>query len=123
MPYIHEGDDLYLNADKSKIVPENSPEAAYLLVSRGGTLSDEDAERYGLFLTPRDLAPGEMLEAGQLPDDSAATETGEPVVEFTPAPAFEEQVSAGAEGDDDQGEKAKEAKPNKAKGPPANKAR
>ena len=39
---------LYVNADRSKIVEEDSPEAAYLLVGAGGQVSDEDAKKYGL---------------------------------------------------------------------------
>src|SRR6185436_4884715 len=111
MPYIHEGDSLYLAADQETVVPEGDPRAAYLLVAAGGTLPDDLAEKHGLKgkagapanklragggenkareIQPRDLAPGEMLEAGELPDDSQAT-----VVEFTPAPAFEEAVQEG----------------------------
>lgn len=39
---------LYVNADKSRVVPGDSPEAAFLLVGEGGQLSDEDAAKYGL---------------------------------------------------------------------------
>lgn len=39
---------LHVNADRSKIVPENSEDAAYLLVAEGGELSDEEAAKYGL---------------------------------------------------------------------------
>jgi len=39
---------LYLNADKTKVVEEGDPEAAYLLVAAGGKLHIEDAERYGI---------------------------------------------------------------------------
>ena len=37
-----------LNADKTQIVECGSPEAAFLLVAKGGTISMEDAEKYGL---------------------------------------------------------------------------
>lgn len=39
---------LYVNADRSKVVSEDSPEAAYLLVSEGGEIPEEEAKRYGL---------------------------------------------------------------------------
>lgn len=39
---------LFVNADKSKIVPEGSPEAAYLLATPGKRLSAEEAKKYGL---------------------------------------------------------------------------
>lgn len=39
---------LYVNADKSKVVPEDSPEAAFLLVGQGGELTNEQVKQYGL---------------------------------------------------------------------------
>jgi hypothetical protein len=39
---------LYLNADRSKVVEENDPEAAYLYLGKGHQVSDADAEKYGL---------------------------------------------------------------------------
>jgi hypothetical protein len=39
---------LYLNADRTKVVAEDSPEASFLLVGEGGEVSDEDAKTYGL---------------------------------------------------------------------------
>jgi hypothetical protein len=40
----------YLNADKSEIVPGDSPEAAFLLVAEGGAIDEAEAEKYGLKL-------------------------------------------------------------------------
>lgn len=37
---------LYLNADKTKAVPEGGEEAAYLLCREGCAVSDEDVEKY-----------------------------------------------------------------------------
>ncbi len=48
MPYTHKGDRLWLNADKTKVVKDGDPDAAFLFVVEGDTVSDEDAERYGL---------------------------------------------------------------------------
>jgi hypothetical protein len=39
---------LFHTADKSRVVEADSPDAAYLFVSEGQTVSDEDAERFGL---------------------------------------------------------------------------
>lgn len=47
MPFISDK-RLYLNVDKSKVVAEDSPDAAFLLVGEGGEVSDEDAKTYGL---------------------------------------------------------------------------
>lgn len=38
----------YVNADRSKVVEEGSPEAAYLLAAEGTDIPTEDAKRYGL---------------------------------------------------------------------------
>lgn len=40
--------NLYLNADKTKVVEEGDPEAAYVLVAAGGRIHLEDAEKFGL---------------------------------------------------------------------------
>ncbi len=47
MPYVSEK-RLYLADDGKTVVEEGDPRAATLLVGVGGTLSDEDAKRYGL---------------------------------------------------------------------------
>lgn len=39
---------LYLNHDKTEVVPENSKHAAWLLVAEGGTLWEHEARKYGL---------------------------------------------------------------------------
>ncbi len=39
---------LYLNASKTRVVDENSPEAAFLLAGIGHELPDDVALRYGL---------------------------------------------------------------------------
>jgi hypothetical protein len=39
---------MFLNADKSAVVDADSPDAAFLFVAEGQTVSDEDAEKYGL---------------------------------------------------------------------------
>lgn len=39
---------LWLNADKSRIVEDGDPDAAFLAYGPGQMVSDEDIERYGL---------------------------------------------------------------------------
>lgn len=46
--WTNDGPALYLNADKTKVVEEGDPEAAFLLVASGGQLPEEEAEKYGL---------------------------------------------------------------------------
>jgi hypothetical protein len=48
MPSYKADRRLYLNAAKDAVVEEGSADAAYLLVSEGGVLSIEEAEKYGL---------------------------------------------------------------------------
>lgn len=45
--YIHQGPTLCLTADGG-VVEEGDPRARYVLVADGGSLSDEEAEKYGL---------------------------------------------------------------------------
>jgi hypothetical protein len=47
MPYTSKH-RLFLTADRSRVVRADDPEAAYLFVGAGGSVSDEDAQRYGL---------------------------------------------------------------------------
>ncbi len=39
---------LYLNADRTELVEEDSPDAAFLLARAGTRVDDADAERYGI---------------------------------------------------------------------------
>jgi len=39
---------LFLTRDRSRVVEESSPDAAFLLVPEGGLLSEAEARRYGL---------------------------------------------------------------------------
>ena len=62
MAYIHQGPELALNKDKTKVVPADSPEAAFVLVATGGTLSDEEAARWGLTDKPAEKARADESE-------------------------------------------------------------
>lgn len=46
---------IFVNADKSKVVEEGSPEAAFLLASKGKELDEATVKRYGL-APPQDKA-------------------------------------------------------------------
>lgn len=84
--YINDGSPIYLNADKTAIVEEGSPNAAFLLVGSGGQLTDEEAAKYGLKGGKR--ASENKLKAG--PSENKAQEAEDAPVPFTPA---EEAVS------------------------------
>jgi hypothetical protein len=71
--YTHEGPSLYLTADKETVVEEGDPRARYLLVTTGGSLSDDEAKRYGL--TARRKAQAEE-PAAEAPDEGQKLKTG-----------------------------------------------
>lgn len=48
---------LYLNADATKVVPEDDPEAASLFASVGKEISAADVEKYGLGKGAKAKAP------------------------------------------------------------------
>lgn len=57
MPTFVSDRRIYLNADKTAVVEEGSPEATHLLVAKNGELSQEDAERWGLDLSEQPKPP------------------------------------------------------------------
>lgn len=61
--WTNDGDDLYLNGDRTKVVAQDDPEAAFLLVASGGQLPLDEAEKYGL--------TGEKTKAKPAPDNKA----------------------------------------------------
>lgn len=70
---------LYVNADKSQVVEEDSPEAAYLLVGKGGQVTEEDAKKYNLKAPKR-------TEVTEVPVEAEA-EAEETEAKQEPAPA------------------------------------
>lgn len=46
--FVEAVDPIWLNADRTKVVAEGDPEAAFLFASPGKRISVEDAARYGL---------------------------------------------------------------------------
>lgn len=63
MGYIHKGKPLYVTADRSEVVEEGDSRAAFLLVADGGSLSEEEAAKYGL---------GDAKKGGTPPPDNKA---------------------------------------------------
>lgn len=46
--YVHTGPNLYLTADRSRVVREGDTAAAFLLVANGSSLAEAEARQYGL---------------------------------------------------------------------------
>jgi hypothetical protein len=76
MPYKSDK-RLYLNADRSKVVDEESADAAYLLVNAGGELTDAQAKQYGLSTKAKaaadDAAEPETKQISAAPENKAQT--------------------------------------------------
>ena len=69
---------IYLNADKSKVVEGDSPEAAHLFAVEGDDVSDEDAKRYGLKFDTKAQKPAENKAEQPDADKSEDAPTDEP---------------------------------------------
>jgi hypothetical protein len=87
---------LYLNADRTRAV-EEGPEASFLLVADGGSLPDEEAEKYGLTgkkkaqaepepvpSTAADPEPAEKKAQDEPPDTKAVSAPPENKAQQTP---------------------------------------
>lgn len=91
---IHRGDDLFANADWSKVVPAGSPEAAFLLVVDGGTVQREYLDLYRTVApdaVAADTAGERTVRIGaEKPEGAAAVKpTGDDTVAEKPAEAIE----------------------------------
>ena len=65
---------LFVTADRERIVPETSSEAAFLLATPGTKLSDEDAAKYGLTTAtpePVDSSDDEDVKAEDVSENKA----------------------------------------------------
>lgn len=77
---VHTGPPVYVNADRSKVVPESSPEAAFLMVGQGGTVDREFVALYREHFGP--------AAADATDSEKPHTVTfGKPTAEVTPKPA------------------------------------
>lgn len=70
---------LYLNRDRTKVVPEGSHEQAHVLVGAGGEIPIVDAERYGLVTVREQRVTTVDLdaEAAETEEQSESTEGAE----------------------------------------------
>ena len=69
--YTHEGPSLWLTADKSEVVQDGDPRAAFLLVAEGGMLPDEDVAKYGV--KAKKDAPANKAKVGATEDKGGVT--------------------------------------------------
>jgi hypothetical protein len=67
---------LYVNADRSKVVEEDSGEAVFLLAAEGAELTDEEVKRYGLG-APKRAVP-RAAEPEDKAEDAPATKAVQP---------------------------------------------
>lgn len=75
----------YLNADRSRVVDEHSPDAAYLLAAEGDDITNEDVKRYGL---------GARKQAEEKPEPEAKSEETPAETKMQPAPPENKAVPA-----------------------------
>lgn len=62
---------LYLNADRTEVVEEGDPEAAFLLVGAGSEIDDADAARYGLGSHAKSAAKAEDKQVASPDEDKS----------------------------------------------------
>lgn len=69
---------LYLNADRSEVVEENDPAAAYLYATPGQVVEPAEAEKYGLHGARKaDVKAGADKEEAEAPDVKQQREPAE----------------------------------------------
>lgn len=68
MPQFVSDRRIYLNADKSAAVNEDSPDAAFLLAAEGGVVSDEDVKKYGLKAPKADESESKAVKSSEVED-------------------------------------------------------
>lgn len=71
MPFIADT-TLYLNADRSAVVEEGSPDAAFLLVRAGAAVDDATAAQYKLTLQPAPVYDAQADHAAKHGGDTEA---------------------------------------------------
>jgi hypothetical protein len=108
---------LYVNKDRSQVVPGDSPEAASVLVGQGGEIPRALADRYGLTTETPAVAAPSMVDGPAAAPQPPAVDSSPP--EVTPSPEAEEAKDTKAE--DGAETKAEESKVNKAVKPAENK--
>ncbi len=81
------GKVIYTNAAKDKVVSEDSPEAAFVLVGKEGSLPVAEARKYG-------LEPNDTEDETRKPSDDKEEDTGEDETR-TPASTSAKSVTLG----------------------------
>lgn len=70
--WTNDGDDLYVTDDRSEVVSADDPRAAFLLVAKGGQITIEEAQRYGLTGEQSSQAQPEAPEAPEADEKAKA---------------------------------------------------
>jgi hypothetical protein len=96
---------LYLNRDKTRVVPAGSPEQAHLLVAAGGEIPVAEAERYGLVKVRE--ATVTAVEPEPVEEQTSGSEGGESEKET-------QETERSASEQDEQSKEAGEAAEDKA---------
>lgn len=86
----------YLNADKSRVVDGDSPEAAHLLAAEGDDISTEDAKRYGLGRYAPDEGAAPAAEVSKT-DEEPKTDEAPPDAKAVGGPTEDKAVDGPAE--------------------------
>lgn len=109
MPQFVSDKTYFLNADKSKVVAEDDPDASFLLVREGAAIDQAEADRYGLKL--------QAVEVYDAVADHAAKHGGETAADANArrtAMLAGEPDPDGSAVEGERGEKARAATENKA---------
>jgi hypothetical protein len=101
MPYTSDR-RLFTTADRSRVVEEDDPEAAFLLVGEGGELDDATAERYGLN-KPAKAKGSQSNKSRTAPDNKRQAATTTESTEDTEADdTAKSGTGAGSEGEQEK---------------------
>ena len=90
MPNLVSKERLYTDESQTQIVPENSPKAAYLLVAKGGEITEEMQKQYKLSAKLLEKPKAAAAAEDESDDSDEETEEEAPVEETVEeAPAEE----------------------------------
>jgi len=84
MAYIHQGPDLALDRNQTKIVPADSLDAAWVLVVHGGTAPDEDVKKWKLDEIQQSKQSWPGWVAANFPPETREPAQVEPLKEVEP---------------------------------------
>lgn len=78
---------IYVNADRSRVVEEHDPDAAFLLAAAGDDVSAEDVKRYGLNASKAKAADEESDESPKAGAEAESKAMQSPPANKAQAPA------------------------------------